>query len=69
MRHSENDLEKYGPHRLRRIERLTPVLDQLISQGFFGIIRMFSHSALYVAPVLGMAILISLVVIHNMITS
>ncbi|MBH2717038.1 DUF3987 domain-containing protein [Serratia marcescens] len=46
----KNDLEKYGPHRLRRIERLTPVLDQLISQGFFGIIRMFSHSALYVAP-------------------
>jgi len=45
----KNDLEKYGPHRLRRIERLTPVLDQLISQGYFGIIRMFSHSALYVA--------------------
>ncbi|QJW56496.1 hypothetical protein HL670_03392 [Serratia plymuthica] len=46
----KNDLEKYGPHRLRRIERLTPVLDQLISQGYFGIIRRFSQSALYVTP-------------------
>lgn len=46
----KNDLEKYGPHRLRRTERLTPVLDQLISQGCFGIIQMLSHSALYVAP-------------------
>ena len=45
----KNDLEKYGPHRLRRIERLTPVLNQLISQGYFGVIQMFSHSALYVA--------------------
>lgn len=46
----KNDLEKYGPHRLRRTERLTPVLDQLISQGYFGIIKMFPHSALYVTP-------------------
>ncbi|HGE8465248.1 YfjI family protein [Serratia nevei] len=44
----KNDLEKYGPHRLRRTERLTPVLNQLISQGYFGVIQMFSHSALYV---------------------
>lgn len=44
----KNDLEKYGPHRLRRTEKLTPVLNQLISQGCFGIIQMFSHSALYV---------------------
>ncbi|CAI2534813.1 Uncharacterised protein [Serratia proteamaculans] len=44
----KNDLEKYGPHRLRRTEKLTPVLNQLISQGYFGVIQMFSHSALYV---------------------
>lgn len=43
-----NDLEKYGPHRLRRIEKLTPTLNQLISQGYFGIIQMYSHSALYI---------------------
>lgn len=44
----QNDLEKYGPHRLRRAEKLTPVLNQLISQGCFGVIQMYSHSALYV---------------------
>lgn len=44
----KNDLEKYGPHRLRRTEKLTPVLNQLISQGCFGVIQMFSHSALYI---------------------
>ena len=44
----KNDLEKYGPHRLRRTEKLIPVLNQLISQGYFGVIQMFSHSALYI---------------------
>lgn len=44
----KNDLEKYGPHRLRRADKLTPVLNQLIVQGYFGVIQMFSHSALYV---------------------
>lgn len=44
----KNDLEKYGPHRLRRAERLTPVLNQLIFQGYFGVIQMFAHSALYI---------------------
>ncbi|HHO8441144.1 TPA: YfjI family protein [Klebsiella pneumoniae] len=46
----KNDLEKYGPHRLRRTEKLTPVLNQLISQGYFVIIQMNSHRALYVSP-------------------
>lgn len=46
-----NELEKYGPHRLRRLEKLTPVLNQLISQGCFGVIKMFSHNALYVTIV------------------
>lgn len=46
----KNDLEKFGPHRLRRTEKLTPVLNQLIFQGCFGIIQMYSHSALYVSP-------------------
>lgn len=45
----KNDVEKYGPNRLRRMEKLTPVLDQLISQGYFGIIQMFSHNAFYIA--------------------
>lgn len=44
----KNDLEKYGPHRLRRTERLTPVLNQLISQGYFGVIQMHAYSALYI---------------------
>lgn len=44
----KNDLEKYGPHRLRRAERLTPVLNQLIFQGYFGIIQMHAHSAFYI---------------------
>ena len=44
----KNDLEKYGPHRLRRAERLTPVLNQLIFQGYFGVIQMHAHSALYI---------------------
>ncbi|MFZ5177019.1 YfjI family protein [Enterobacter kobei] len=44
----KNDIEKYGPHRLRRTDKLTPVLNQLISQGYFTIIQMLSHRALYV---------------------
>lgn len=44
----KNDIEKYGPHRLRRAEKLTPVLNQLISQSCFGIIQMYPHSAHYV---------------------
>ncbi|HFT7230088.1 TPA: YfjI family protein [Enterobacter chengduensis] len=44
----KNDLEKFGPHRLRRTEKLTPVLNQLISQGYFGVIQMHAHSALYI---------------------
>jgi len=44
----KNDLEKYGPHRLRRTEKLMPVLNQLIAQGHIGIIQMHAHSALYV---------------------
>ncbi|WP_447868302.1 YfjI family protein [Rahnella aceris] len=44
----KNDLEKYGPHRLRRAERLTPVLNQLISQGHFGVIQMHAYGALYI---------------------
>lgn len=44
----KNDLEKYGPHRLRRTEKLTPVLNQLIRQGGFAVIKMYTHSALYV---------------------
>ncbi|TBL64574.1 YfjI family protein [Hafnia paralvei] len=44
----KNELEKLGPHRLRRTYKLTPVLDQLISQGYLGVIQMFTHSAQYV---------------------
>ena len=47
----KNELEKYGPHRLRRTEKLTPVLNQLISQGVFSVIQAPSGSALYVTIV------------------
>ncbi|EOF4703572.1 YfjI family protein [Pluralibacter gergoviae] len=47
----KNQLEKYGPHRLRRTEKLTPVLNQLISQGVFSVIQAPSGSALYVTIV------------------
>lgn len=46
----KNDLEKYGPHRLRRTDKLTPALNQLISQGYFGVIQMIKNGALYVTP-------------------
>lgn len=44
----KHDLEKFGPHRLRRTEKLTPVLNQLISQGYLGVIQMYAYSALYI---------------------
>ncbi|WP_271311513.1 YfjI family protein [Yersinia intermedia] len=44
-----NDLEKYGPNRLRRINKLTPVLSQLIHQGCFCVIRMRYNGALYMS--------------------
>lgn len=47
----KNELEKYGPHRLRRTEKLTPVLNQLIFQGVFSVIQAPSGSALYVTIV------------------
>ncbi|ELE9011578.1 DUF3987 domain-containing protein [Enterobacter cloacae] len=46
----KNDLEKFGPHRLRRTHKLTPVLNQLISQGYFSVIQTIKNGALYVAP-------------------
>ncbi|AMG98882.1 MAG: YfjI family protein [Enterobacter asburiae] len=45
----KNDLEKFGPNRLRRTEKLHPVLEQLISMGCICLIRPFQNSALYVA--------------------
>ncbi|MEQ4881830.1 YfjI family protein [Escherichia coli] len=45
----KTDIERYGPNRLRRAEKLTPVLNQLIVQDYFCIIKMRSHQALYVS--------------------
>ncbi|MBW7425351.1 DUF3987 domain-containing protein, partial [Escherichia coli] len=45
----KTDIERYGPNRLRRAEKLTPVLNQLIAQNYFRIIKMRSHQALYVS--------------------
>ncbi|MCU6262715.1 YfjI family protein [Escherichia coli] len=45
----KTDIERYGPNRLRRAEKLTPVLNQLICQGYLCIIRMRSHQTLYVS--------------------
>lgn len=45
----KTDIERYGPNRLRRAEKLTPVLNQLIAQNYFCIIKMRSHQALYVS--------------------
>lgn len=44
-----NYLEKYGPHSLRRAEKLTPVLNQLIKQGLVCVIQIYPGRALYVA--------------------
>lgn len=45
----KNDLEKYGPNRLRRSDKLTPVLNQLISQGLLGVIQVIPDRALYIS--------------------
>ncbi|MEG9982188.1 DUF3987 domain-containing protein, partial [Escherichia coli] len=45
----KTDIERYGPNRLRRAEKLTPVLNQLICQGYLCIIRMRTHQTLYVS--------------------
>ncbi|HIB7682774.1 TPA: YfjI family protein [Escherichia coli] len=45
----KTDIERYGPNRLRRAEKLTPVLNQLIAQNYLCIIKMRSHQALYVS--------------------
>ncbi|MCE0813559.1 YfjI family protein [Buttiauxella sp. S04-F03] len=47
----KHDLERYGPNRLRRIENLTPVLNELISQGYCCIIQINNSKTLYVAGV------------------
>ncbi|CAM3276458.1 hypothetical protein G837_03906 [Escherichia coli HVH 185 (4-2876639)] len=45
----KNHLEKYGPHSLRRAEKLTPVLNQLIKQRLVCVIQIYPSRALYVA--------------------
>ncbi len=35
----KNDIIKYGPNRLRRLDKLTPVLNQLINQGIVSIVQ------------------------------
>lgn len=46
---SKNELETHGPARLRRVEHLTPVLNQLIQLGLIITICYPPHRALYIA--------------------
>lgn len=46
---SKNDLETHGPSRLRRVENLTPVLNQLIKLGLIITISYPPQRALYIA--------------------
>lgn len=45
----KNEIEKYGPNKLRRVEKLTPVLDQLISMGLICTFKRAGNPALYIA--------------------
>lgn len=45
-----NDIKQYGPHRLRRIEKLTPSLDQLIARGHIRIVKFPPHGKLHISP-------------------
>lgn len=44
----KNEIEKYGPNRLRRIDKLTPILNQLISQTSIQIVGFNRESCLYI---------------------
>jgi len=48
----KNEIEKLGPNRLRRIEKLEPVLNQLISMGLILVIRCDDSRTLYIAKAL-----------------
>lgn len=45
----KNEIEKYGPSRLRRLDKLTPVLNQLINQRFIGVIQTLPNRSLYIS--------------------
>jgi len=44
-----NHVERFGPNRLRRIEKLKPVLEQLIGMGLVCLIRANLNSAIFIA--------------------
>ncbi|HHQ6618746.1 TPA: YfjI family protein [Serratia fonticola] len=48
----KHELEQLGPSRLRKIEKLTPVLNQLISQGFCAVIQLGSSRTLLLTGVM-----------------
>lgn len=48
----KHELEQRGPSRLRKIEKLTPVLNQLISQGFCAVIQLGNSRTLLLAGVM-----------------
>lgn len=48
----KNDLEKFGPNRLRRKDKLTPVLDQLISMKMILICKPQAKPTLYITTIL-----------------
>lgn len=45
----KNDLKQYGPNHLRRTDKLTPVLNQLIAEGQVCVFRMSTSRALYIS--------------------
>ncbi|RTY19740.1 YfjI family protein [Morganella morganii] len=45
-----NDVAKYGPHRLRRIEKHTPALDQLIARGCICTVKFTQQGKAYISP-------------------
>lgn len=45
----KNDIEKFGPHRLRRTDKLIPVLNQLISQGGIGVVQVCQGAAMFIS--------------------
>ncbi|MBN5417380.1 DUF3987 domain-containing protein [Serratia marcescens] len=44
-----NYVMKFGPHRLRRVDNLKPILEQLVSMGRICLIRASSNAANYIA--------------------
>lgn len=47
----KNEIEQYGPNRLRRLDKLKPVLEQLISQGLIYVIQTIINGMFYISTI------------------